>query len=89
MIGLYLKKYIFFIFQSDFYVYDIESNQWTLITEDTSMFGGPYLIFDHQMCLDITLRTIYVFGGRVLVPQNGSVGLYLIFLSKNMYNGLF
>lgn len=35
--------------QSDFYVYDITSNQWTLISEDTSSEGGPPLIFDHQV----------------------------------------
>lgn len=53
--------------KSDFYVYDIESNKWTLITEDTGAVGGPQLIFDHQMTMDVEKRTIYVFGGRVLV----------------------
>ncbi|XP_014471613.1 PREDICTED: muskelin [Dinoponera quadriceps] len=57
--------------KSDFYVYDIESNKWTLITEDTGAVGGPQLIFDHQMTMDVEKRTIYVFGGRVLViPPN-------------------
>lgn len=59
------------IFQSDFYVYDIENNRWTLITEDTGMMGGPQLIFDHQMSMDVAKRTIYVFGGRVLTPPAG------------------
>ncbi|KAJ8686742.1 hypothetical protein QAD02_022536 [Eretmocerus hayati] len=54
--------------KSDFYVYNIESNQWTLISEDTAADGGPELIFDHQMLMDIDKRTIYVFGGRILVP---------------------
>lgn len=54
--------------KSDFYVYDIETNRWTLITEDTGSMGGPQLIFDHQMCMDVEKRTIYVFGGRVLTP---------------------
>lgn len=58
-------------FQSDFYVYDIENNKWTLITEDTGMMGGPQLIFDHQMSMDVAKRTIYVFGGRVLTPPAG------------------
>lgn len=53
--------------KSDFYVYDIESNKWTQISEDTGAIGGPQLIFDHQMSMDIEKRTIYVFGGRVLV----------------------
>ena len=48
-------------------MYDIESQQWTFITEDTASMGGPKLIFDHQMVIDIECQTIYVFGGRVLV----------------------
>lgn len=59
------------VLQSDFFVYDIESNQWTLITDDTASMGGPQLIFDHQMCMDVAARTIYVFGGRVLTVQIG------------------
>ncbi|KAK3912329.1 Muskelin [Frankliniella fusca] len=58
--------------KSDFYVYDIESNTWTLITEDTGSMGGPQLIYDHQMCMDSERRTIYVFGGRVLTPSVGA-----------------
>ena len=53
--------------KSDFYVYNIERNEWTLISEDTGALGGPKLIFDHQMSMDVDKRTIYVFGGRVLV----------------------
>ena len=41
----------FYFKQNDFYVYDITSNQWTLISEDTSTEGGPALIFDHQVRL--------------------------------------
>lgn len=57
----------FLIFQSDFYMYDIATKRWTLITDDTSTMGGPNLIFDHQMCLDQENRTIYVFGGQTLL----------------------
>lgn len=59
-----------FLFQSDFYVFNIESNEWTQITDDTSAMGGPRLIFDHQMCMDVSTRTLYVFGGRVLLPAH-------------------
>lgn len=52
--------------QGDFYLYDIESSKWTLITDDTSAMGGPGLIFDHQMAIDVDKQTIYVFGGRLL-----------------------
>jgi muskelin len=57
--------------KSDFYVYHIESRQWTLINEDTAAVGGPQLIFDHQICLDSEKRTIYVFGGRILTAIQG------------------
>ncbi|XP_046436398.1 muskelin isoform X1 [Neodiprion lecontei] len=56
--------------KSDFYVYDIESDKWTQISEDTGAVGGPQLIFDHQMSMDVAKRTIYIFGGRVLVPSH-------------------
>ncbi|XP_021957307.1 muskelin isoform X2 [Folsomia candida] len=51
--------------KSDFYVYDIETNKWTLITEDTASMGGPELLFDHQLCIDDEKEIIYVFGGRI------------------------
>ena len=52
--------------QSDFYMYDIQSGKWTLITEDTHSMGGPKLIFDHQMVIDIQQQTLFIFGGRIL-----------------------
>ncbi|XP_070558105.1 muskelin-like [Ptychodera flava] len=58
--------------KSDFYVYDITSNKWTLICDDTGGEGGPKLIFDHQMCIDSEKSTLYVFGGRVLVGSSSS-----------------
>jgi muskelin len=57
--------------KSDFFVYHIESRQWTQINEDTASVGGPQLIFDHQICLDSEKRTIYVFGGRILTALQG------------------
>ncbi|BFZ08913.1 hypothetical protein BsWGS_11952 [Bradybaena similaris] len=53
----------------DFHMYDIESRQWTFITEDTAAMGGPRLIFDHQMAIDVEHQKIYVFGGRVLMSS--------------------
>ena len=66
-------------------MYDITSAKWTLITEDTHAMGGPKLIFDHQVTMDVDRQTIYVFGGRVLTGfvifvlhvlcfQNGMLG---------------
>lgn len=59
-------KWVMVFFQGDFYLYDIESSKWTLITDDTSAMSGPGLIFDHQMAIDVEKQTIYVFGGRLL-----------------------
>lgn len=35
--------------KSDFYRYDIDTNTWTLLSEDTAADGGPKLVFDHQV----------------------------------------
>jgi len=55
--------------KSDFYLYDLDSNQWTMITDDTYAMGGPRLVFDHQMCIDVAKRILYIFGGRVLTSN--------------------
>ena len=47
-------------------MYDIASDHWTLITDDTFAMGGPMMIFDHQMTVDVEHHVIYVFGGRIL-----------------------
>lgn len=52
--------------KSDFFMYEVDRNIWTLITDDTASMGGPSLIFDHQMCIDQQSRTIFVFGGQTL-----------------------
>jgi len=52
--------------KSDFYLLDLASGKWTLISDDTAADGGPNLIFDHQMSLDVEKRNIYVFGGQSL-----------------------
>nr|XP_040229116.2 muskelin isoform X1 [Anopheles coluzzii] len=54
---------------SDFYLYNTITKTWFLICNDTSQVGGPQLVFDHQMCIDVDKQTIYVFGGRILEPN--------------------
>lgn len=83
--------------KSDFYVYDIEASKWTLICDDTAAYGGPRLIFDHQMCMDPVNSMIYVFGGRILTsgssdtltddrPLEGSFsGLYSYHIPTNTW----
>ena len=77
---------IFNLLQSDFFKYDIDANQWTMITDDTSTKGGPMLIFDHQMCIDTDTQTIYVFGGQSLFLSmtDGPVSI-----TEKMYSGLY
>ncbi|XP_073998988.1 muskelin 1 isoform X2 [Rhodnius prolixus] len=81
--------------KSDFYVFNIESNEWTQITDDTSAMGGPRLIFDHQMCMDVSTRTLYVFGGRVLLPAHNDIldeengGCSNAGVAEPLYSGLY
>lgn len=73
------------LLQSDFYMYDITSGRWTLITEDTHTMGGPRLIYDHQMVIDIQKQTLYLFGGRVLsryltyILGGGGENIYIVY----------
>ncbi|XP_026741062.1 muskelin isoform X1 [Trichoplusia ni] len=76
---------------SDLYMYDVPSGEWTLICSDTAAAGGPRLVFDHQMCIDADTQTIYVFGGRVLPSNTEEVvspqysGLYAYYISTNTW----
>ncbi|XP_063385695.1 muskelin [Cydia fagiglandana] len=76
---------------SDLYMYDVPTSQWSLVMADTAAAGGPRLVFDHQMCIDSDTRTVYVFGGRVL-PHNTEEaatpqysGLYAYYLNTNTW----
>ncbi|OWR42316.1 muskelin isoform X2 [Danaus plexippus] len=66
----------------ELYSYSVREGVWRVSCEDTAAAGGPRLVFDHQMCLDASEQTIYVFGGRVL-PANTEE------LSSPQYSGLF
>ncbi|KAJ3357343.1 Muskelin 1, intracellular mediator containing kelch motif [Kappamyces sp. JEL0680] len=64
---------------SDFWKYDIASNRWTKISANTSLEGGPDLIYDHQMLVDPEQSILYVFGGRAISPDPTQItysGLY-------------
>lgn len=77
--------------KSDFYLYDIDSSRWTLVTDDTSAMGGPSLVFDHQMCVDQETRTIYVFGGQSLLNNSADSSpiAAAIAAGEKTYSGLF
>lgn len=71
--------------KSELYSYNTKDQDWVKLCDDTSQVGGPQLIYDHQMCIDIDKRVIYVFGGKILTART---------LSENNtnepeYSGLF
>ncbi|KAJ6628992.1 Muskelin [Pseudolycoriella hygida] len=78
---------------SDFYLYNVRTNSWLLISKDTSQVGGPFPLLDHQMCIDVAENTIYVFGGRILTQRNIQdlskdphySGLYSYHIDVNMW----
>lgn len=73
-VGKYLEhhKRVSENLKSDFYSYDIESNEWTLLSQDTSMDGGPPLVFDHQVVIDDDRDVLFVFGGNTLISSMAS-----------------
>ncbi|XP_013106897.1 muskelin [Stomoxys calcitrans] len=87
MLGRYLDnsirttEYI----KSDFFLYDTRAQTWLQICDDTCQVGGPQLMYDHQMCIDVEKRTIYVFGGKVLTPRSVNAST----TSEPEYSGLF
>ncbi|KAI8979000.1 Muskelin N-terminus-domain-containing protein [Pilobolus umbonatus] len=69
--------------ECDFFRYYIEYNEWIQISQNTSLEGGPELIFDHQMCIDHQNAMLYVFGGRI-VSSDPNVHKYSGFFSYNI-----
>ncbi|KAG0701286.1 Muskelin N-terminus-domain-containing protein [Suillus ampliporus] len=54
---------------SEFYRYHtrgLDAGKWDLLFFDTASFGGPPLIFDHQMVMDCEAQILYVSGGGVV-----------------------
>ncbi|TMW44291.1 hypothetical protein DOY81_010628 [Sarcophaga bullata] len=86
MLGRYLDNSIRTIeyIKSDFFLFDTRAQTWLQICDDTSQVGGPQLIYDHQMCIDVDKRIIYVFGGKILTPRSVSAST-----SEPEYSGLF
>lgn len=52
--------------KANFYVYSINENFWTQISEDTFDVGGPSSIFDHQLAINSSCDLIYCFGGCIV-----------------------
>ncbi len=49
---------------ADFWYFAVDENAWHCVSRDTTVDGGPPLIFDQQMCMSDDGRVLYVFGGR-------------------------
>ncbi|KAJ3217804.1 Muskelin 1, intracellular mediator containing kelch motif [Dinochytrium kinnereticum] len=60
----------------DFWRYDVERTEWTRISGNTQLDGGPELIYDHQMVVDSDAQVMYVFGGRLVGPDPNQTPLY-------------
>lgn len=59
-------------------MYELETDKWTLITDDTSAMGGPCLLFDHHVAVDVDQQTLYVFGGRQITRYMASSCLFIM-----------
>ncbi|KAI9353852.1 Muskelin N-terminus-domain-containing protein [Obelidium mucronatum] len=75
----------------DFWRYDTVPGRWTKISSSTVLDGGPELIYDHQMIVDTSSQTMYVFGGRAIGPDAAQVsysGLYSYHIPTNTWRSL-
>ncbi|KAJ2399233.1 hypothetical protein GGI23_002777, partial [Coemansia sp. RSA 2559] len=79
--------------ENDLYCYDTQSSEWLVISEDTEVMDGPKLLFNTQMAFDPVSRSIYVYGGKVVLPDaNDSTivysGLYRFDLPQHKWERL-
>lgn len=86
--------------KSDFYRYDIDTNTWMLLSEDTAADGGPKLVFDHQVSYTDVLAQvpicipfsrclwIMISQFRIAIPDNiamtGEVVIYTQLISNSI-----
>ncbi|KAJ2548548.1 hypothetical protein EV175_004789, partial [Coemansia sp. RSA 1933] len=63
--------------ENDLYCYDIQSGEWLVVSENTEVMSGPKLLFNTQMVFDPVSRRMYVYGGKVVLPDaNDSTIVY-------------
>ena len=73
-------------FSCDFYAYNVETNKWSKISEDTRSEGGPSLLYDHQMVVDISKDRLIIFGGKSVEIGTAELeysGMYIYHISLN------
>ncbi|KAJ1958544.1 hypothetical protein EC988_000245 [Linderina pennispora] len=79
--------------ENDLYCYDTIRDEWLMLSENTEVLGGPKLVFDAQMVFDPRFSSIYVYGGKVLQPNNSDTdyvysGLYKFDLRRHAWTML-
>ncbi|KAJ2162293.1 hypothetical protein GGF46_000784 [Coemansia sp. RSA 552] len=79
--------------ENDLYCYDTLNNEWLVISENTEAMSGPKLLFNSQMAFDPRNDRIYVYGGKVVLPDASDStiiysGLYCFDLRKHRWTQL-
>ncbi|KAJ1894504.1 hypothetical protein LPJ66_005152 [Kickxella alabastrina] len=79
--------------ENDLFCYDTVSDEWIVLSENTEVHDGPRLLFNTQMAFDPHFCCIYVYGGKVVLPDaNDSTivysGLYRYDLRKHNWTRL-
>ncbi|CAO3610091.1 unnamed protein product [Cunninghamella echinulata] len=74
---------------ADFWYYSIIENKWHLLSQDTGKDGGPTARSCHQICLDSSSRSIFVFG-HVVDSHSSSItshtaDFYRYFIDSNQW----
>ncbi|KAJ1960007.1 hypothetical protein GGI12_004036 [Dipsacomyces acuminosporus] len=63
--------------ENDLFCYDTVNSEWMILSENTEVLGGPKLVFNAQMVFDSRYCCIYVYGGKVVLPDaNDSTYVY-------------
>ncbi|KAJ2082812.1 hypothetical protein H4R24_001270 [Coemansia sp. RSA 988] len=78
---------------NDLYCYDTINNEWVVLSENTDVMNGPKLIFNTQMVFDPRFHRIYIYGGKVVVPDSSDStmiysGLYCFDIRKHRWTKL-
>ncbi|KAJ1817150.1 hypothetical protein LPJ75_001798, partial [Coemansia sp. RSA 2598] len=62
---------------NDLYCYDTLNGEWIVLSENTEIQNGPKLLFNAQMVFDPRFCCLYVYGGKVVLPDvNDSTIVY-------------
>ncbi|KAJ2383007.1 hypothetical protein GGI05_005462, partial [Coemansia sp. RSA 2603] len=79
--------------ENDLYCYDTRREEWIVLSENTEIQNGPKLLFNSQMVFDPRHCCLYVYGGKVVLPDSNDStivysGLYRYDLRKHRWTRL-